>query len=483
MRLNPKCRGLIASIAALIILGQGGVAPASARPLVTGITDPGSTQLDSPLVFSRIRGAGARFVEIPAFWQEIAPATKPTAWSAGDPADPNYNWSTVDAAVGRAVDAGLIPLLQLAGAPSWAQRCSFGNSNRWTACNPDPDAFAQFAKAAARRYGGNFEGKPRVRYWEPQNEPNLKLFFNPVFRHGRPVSPTLYRTLLNKFSEAVKSVDPSNRVVAAGLAPLGTMQPLRFARLLLCLAGRRHPHRRPGGCRGGVHFDIFGIHPYTTGGPTHRSSGPDTVAIADLPKLQRVLRAADRAGVTRGSSRHTPLWVTEFAWDSKPPDPGGLPMRIHARWAAEAIYRAWKAGVSHFFWFELRDGARNGLPFNESIQSGLYLRGATVESDRPKRTLEAFRFPFVAFKRGKGFSVWGRTPDSQGGSVRISIHTKRGWHKVDRVTAKPSGIFSGFVGPRRGVGPHTLVRAEYRGEGAVPFSLHNVKDFYQPPFG
>ena len=27
MRLNPKCRGLIASIAALIILGQGGRRP------------------------------------------------------------------------------------------------------------------------------------------------------------------------------------------------------------------------------------------------------------------------------------------------------------------------------------------------------------------------------------------------------------------------------------------------------------------------
>ena len=158
-------------------------------------------------------------------------------------------------------------------------------------------------------------------------------------------------------------------------------------------------------------------------------------------------------------------------------------MRIHARWAAEAIYRAWKAGVSHFFWFEIRDGAREGLPFDETIQSGLYLRGSTVESDRPKRTLEAFRFPFVAFKRGEGFSFWGRTPDSKGGSVRISIHTRRGWHKVDRDTANPSGIFRGFVGRRRGVGPHTLVRAEYRGEEAVPFSLHNVKDFYQPPFG
>ncbi len=261
------------------------------------------------------------------------------------------------------------------------------------------------------------------------------------------------------------------------------MAPLRFARLLLCMSGRRHPHPTPNGCRGGVHFDIFGIHPYTTGGPTHSAADPDSIALGDLPKLQRLLKAADRAGRIKGQSRHTPLWITEFGWDSKPPDPGGLPMRIHARWAAEAIYRAWEAGVSHFFWFELRDEARGSSPFNETIQSGLYLRGATIESDRPKRALQAFRFPFVALKRGGGFSFWGRTPDSEGGSVRIEIHTKRGWHKVARAPANANGIFKGFVGKSGGAGPRTLVRAVYRGEGAVPFSLNYVKDFYQPPFG
>ena len=334
------------------------VSGASARSLVTGISDPGSTRSGSPLVFSRIRDAGARFVELPAFWQEIAPAAEPTAWSPGDPGDPNYDWSTLDAGVSRAVDAGLTPMVQLAGAPSWAERCQFGHSTPWAGCNPDPYAFAQFAKAAARRYGGQFEGLPRVSYWEPQNEPNLKLFFNPVFRNGKPVSPALYRTLLNKFTEAVKSVDGSNVVVAAGLAPIGTMAPLRFARLLLCMSGRRHPRPTHNGCRGGVHFDIFGMHPYTTGGPTHSAADPDEIALGDLPKLQRLLRAADRAGRIKSQSRLTPLWITEFGWDSKPPDPGGLPMRIHARWAAEAIYRAWKAGVSHFFWFEIRDEAR-----------------------------------------------------------------------------------------------------------------------------
>ena len=131
----------------------------------------------------------------------------------------------------------------------------------------------------------------------------------------------------------------------------------------------------------------------------------------------------------------------------------------------------------------LRDEA-DRRPFNETIQSGLYFRGATLASGSAQAVIEAFRFPFVAFKRVKGFSFWGRTPDSKGGAVRILIHTKRGWHKVDsHVTANRSGIFNGFVG--RGAGRRATYSGQgrYRGERAVPFSLHDVKDFYQPPWG
>jgi hypothetical protein len=41
----------------------------------------------------------------------------------------------------------------------------------------------------------------------------------------------------------------------------------------------------------------------------------------------------------------------------------------------------------------------------------------------------------------------------------------------------------GYRGPAYGRYKHGTVRARYRGEKAVPFSLHPVKDFYQPPFG
>jgi hypothetical protein len=54
---------------------------------------------------------------------------------------------------------------------------------------------------------------------------------------------------------------------------------------------------------------------------------------------------------------------------------------------------------------------------------------------------------------------------------------------VSTARADASGIFSGVAATGFGQNGRGLVRARYRGQIAVPFSLHDVKDFYQPPFG
>jgi hypothetical protein len=383
------------------------------------------------------------------------------------------------------VEAGLTPVIGIEGAPSWAQPpCHKAVPGRL--CAPDPSALAAFATAAAIRYSGYYEGLPRVRYWQGLNEPNLSLYFNPQFEGRRAVSPQLYRKLINAFYFAVKSVSSSNLVLAAGLGPIAvrhlTIGPVEFARLLLCMTGRRHPHPTPGNCEGGVHFDIFDIHPYTTGGPK-RIGGPDDVELGDLGKLQKLVRAADRAGRIKGRSRNTQIWATEFSWDSKPPDPGGLPMRIETRWTAEALHEAWLAGVSGFFWFGLADFPREGRPTSENIESGLYFRGATLARNRPKKVMYAFRFPFVAYSVKQGLTFWGRTPTSTGGRVVIQALEHGHWRQVAATHANGSGVFLGKVRTSYGRGEHGRVRALYRGETAIPFSLTPVKEFYQPPFG
>lgn len=477
---------LLATMTACILMAPG--AAAGSRPLVTGVA--GLDTYDPPAL-RQTKATGAQFVHILIRWGNVAPRAQPSVWNPEDPADPNYNWESTDTAVTRVVEAGLTPVVTVIGAPKWAQRCEApevirGEVLSGRLCDPDPQALVDFARAAARRYSGLLPGLPRVRYWQGLNEPNLSLFFNPQFRKGKPVSPILYRKLINAFYFAVKSANRSNLVLAAGLGPIAvphlTIGPMRFARELLCMTGRHKPRPLPGNCHGGVHFDIFDIHPYTTGGPTHKGH-VDDVEFGDLGKLQELIRAADQAGRIKGRFRRTPLWNTEMSWDSKPPDPGGLPMPILRRWAAEALYRVWSAGINHSFWYSLRDQAPSNRPFSETLQSGLYFRGATVAEDRPKPSMYAFRFPFVAYSRPRGFFFWGRTPTSKGGRVVIQIRKGRGWRNATVTHADKNGIFEGFVEGAFGRQKHGWVRAIYRGESAVPFSLHPVKDFYQAPFG
>jgi hypothetical protein len=465
---------------------MAGISPSgtAAGQLRTGLVDAEAFSFGDQRAFDRVRAAGARFVRLGHEWSGIAPANEPLLWDPTNPADFNYNWSAVDQQVRKAIRAGLHPILQFNGAPRWAWRCNL--SSEWGApCNPDPLDLAAFAKAAAERYSGTFPTLPRVRYWMLMNEPNLYLFFQPQWRNGVPVSPRIYRALLNRFTPAIHSVHPSNRVVTGGFAPLerpdASIGPQEFVRRMLCMKGRRRPKPRRPGCS--AKFDILATNPYTAGGPTREAAGPDDVSLGDLGELQRLLRAADRAGRVKTTLRRPLLWATEFSWDSKPPDPHGARLKILTRWTSEALYRAWQAGVDTFLWFGLRDLPRGDLPFSATYQGGLYFRGATLTEDRPKPSLQAFRFPFVAFDRRRGIAIWGRTPTSRRGRVLIQARRERRWRAIGAVRADRSGIFARLIRTRYGRRGRGAVRAVYRREASAGFSLREVPDYYQPPFG
>ncbi len=474
---------LLLTLATLTLLAWGASpATAAVRALNTGI----SYVYDNDVAaFENARRAGVKIVQTPLRWASVAPKQVPASWNPEDPADPHYDWEFIDQWVTRAVAAGLTPVLQVRGAPLWAHRCHSGETD--IPCNPDPGALAAFATAAARRYSGNFGGLPRVVYWQGLNEPNLSLFFAPQFEGDRPVSPDLYRTLINSFYAAIKAVDPSNLVIAAGLGPIAvpkyTIGPMRFTRLLLCMKGHNHPRPTKGDCGGGVHFDIFDMHPYTTGGPSHQG-GINDVQLGDLAKLKTLLTAADRAGRIKGAFKRTPLWIMELSWDTNPPDPGGLPMKIESRWIAEALFNSWSLGIEYFFWYSLRDPEPEpDLPFSQTDQGGLYFRGPTVAQDEPKEIMFAFRFPFVAYPHQKGLYFWGRTPDSSSGKVTIQVFRGGHWRKALVAQANEAGIFQGLVGRHYGRNKKGAARVVYQGQASLPFSMKPVPDFPHPPFG
>ena len=472
-----------------------------ASHLPTGIANMGRhSETDTQIVVARVAGTGAKFASNRLDWRLIAPEERPPSWDPTDPGHPSYDWTATDRWVAAMKQSGLVPVLKLFNAPDWAQRCSRPTNIPTfpgAVCDPDPSDTAAFAKAAAARYSGRFRGLPRVKYWQILNEPNLPLFFNPVRgANGNPLSPGLYRDILRSTYPSIKSAHPGNVVIGAGLAPDGeppySMAPLDFARRLFCLNRKNRPTKSSRNCRGGVKLDVFAMHPYTSGGPTHEAVGRDNVQLGNLGDLKSLLRAADRARRIDGRFRTTPLWITEMAWDSRPPDPGGLPMRILKRWTAEAVYRSWRVGVSAFFWHTIRD-APQGVAWNMTSQSSFFLRGDSVETDQAKPNLQAFRFPFVAFSKSKrkeigrrkdqGVRFWGRTPAGRSGRVVVQFKRNGRWRRLAAVRAKNGGIFRGFERSRLLSKNRGAVRAVFRGEPSVPFSLKPVKDFPHSPFG
>ncbi len=404
-------------------------APADARGLRLGFLDPvfGEAPAERDPWLARATASGTDTVRLLSGWGRIAP-TRPGA--PGDPGDPAYKWESLDTQVKAAHARGLGVIISLSGAPRWATGSGLPGGADPSAWRPQAAPYGEFARALAKRYSGSYHDPqrpgaalPRVRTYLPWNEPNLTTYLAPQWtRKGgrfRPASPAIYRALLNSFARGVKSVSRRNKVVAGATAPFGDrpggrrIPPARFVRELL--------KRR-------TTFDVLSHHPYSTGGPRRPAYNRDDVSVADMSKLRRPLRAAERAKriLPRGRKQ---LWVTEISWDSSPPDPQGVPERRHARWLQDALYVLWRAGVSSVTWFQIRDQAPKPS-FSATYQSGIYFRDG-----RPKLAQRAFAFPFVLDRASRRVvKVWTRAPAA--GTVVFERRKGGGWRAVRRVRVR-----------------------------------------------
>ena len=395
----------------------------STRPLQTALFD--TVQFSGPngQAFAMTRSAGARYVRLVVRWNSIAPADPPAGFDPSDPTSPGYSWGALDATVDAAESAGLTPILDITSPPAWAYAKPPSGVNGGT---PNIDALGQFAQAIATQYDGA-DGGPAVDVYEVWNEPNLSV-------NLAPAKASAYRAMVNAVASSVHAVDPDNLVVAGGLDPFAhkksphqtwnSVAPLAFMRSLLCLSKGSHPHAT---CHDPVEFDVWSHHPYTFGGPFGKSKTPGDVELGNLSQMRTLLRAAVQDGHIV-STHPVQFWVTEFAWDSKPPRKGAAPMALAARWTEESLWQAWRSGVSLFTWFGLEDS-----PGSSPFKSGLYFYAPLLEDAQPKPVLTAFRFPFVAYLQKKTVDVWGRdaTSDTETVSDPASSRQEReledGW--------------------------------------------------------
>ena len=200
---------------------------AAGGPIRTAIADLG--ELDGPeasLYVDRVRTTGSTVVRTQLTWSQVAP-TRPA--DATDPADPAYDWAFFDQRLRLLKEKGIEPLVFLYYPPEWATV-----EERVT---PNIAELGRFARAAAQRYSGQFQGLPRVRYWQVWNEPNASFYLAPQMKNGRPWSPGHYRKMVNAVADNVHAVRADNLVVAGGLSPFTrnfqnfkSIGPLRFMR-------------------------------------------------------------------------------------------------------------------------------------------------------------------------------------------------------------------------------------------------------------
>lgn len=303
---------------------------------------------------------------------------------------------------------------------------------------------------------------PRVRFWEAWNEPNLPLYLNPQWTRTRAgylaTSPRIYRALLNAVYAGVKRVSARNVVIAGATAPYGEsqpggqrMSPVPFVAALLCLRGAR---LQAGRCGAPARFDVFDHHPYAVAGPFQPAVNSGDVSVPDIGKLSRLIRAAQRAG-TLAPRTSKPVWVTELAWVSRPPDPQGTPLNTQALWLAQSLYELWHEGVSAMYWLQLTD-----QPGPSGLDAGLYF-----ENGRPKPAATALRFPFIVPPQQHHRSVWGISPAA--GWLVVERRVRGRWLPVKNIRVRAGSVFVARIA----VGGHATLRARIGQQASLPADL------------
>jgi hypothetical protein len=242
-------------------------------------------------------------------------------WDQVQPKQSQYDWGQYGVVL-DALHAAKIPaVVTLWASPRWANG---GRRPNWLPTH----GFGTFASAAAKRF-------PWVRRWTAWNEPNTRTY-------AIPVSPQLYtQRVLNPAYAALHRMNRSNQVAGGVTSPRRTasgMSPLAF------MQGMRAAHAK---------LDAYAQNPYPSNGRetpfVDRCSWCATFGLARLPAI--------RAAVTRYFGAAKPLWLTEYGYQTNPPDRLlGVSPALQAAYVGQAALRVYRqAGVTMLIHFLVRD--------------------------------------------------------------------------------------------------------------------------------
>ena len=461
--------------------------------------------------FSILRDLGVDRVRVSVLWNLIAPepksATRPT-FGAGGASDPAaYSpaaWNRYDRIVTAAQRYGIDLLFTItAPAPIWA---TSNPSLQQPMLDPNASDFGAFVTAVGRRYSGTYPDErpvtpprpgglpflfpprpepqppptilPRVKMWSLWNEPNQPGWLRPQAQTvgGRyvPASPRVFRRLQDTgYAGLVASGHGRDGILLAETAPRGTrhlnpiapMRPLLFIRELYCLDKRLRPYRGAAAAARGCPTDAAGRrrfvadhpglfrstgwahHPYgLEASPSTPDPMPDQVTLAVLPRLTRTL---DRIFRRYGTGRRLPVWLTEYGYQTNPPDPIiGVSWRRQEAWLNEADYLAYRyrrvRSTAQFLLLD--DGPNRKVPPNDprywgsTFQSGL----VTLAGVR-KPSFVSYQRPIHAspgrVRRGAFVTLYGQLRPARNGArltadVEFRPASSRAWRRVRRVSVR-----------------------------------------------
>ena len=362
----------------LIVLGLLALAvPAAAtsadRMLVGFQDDPSFRWLDTrDTNITTASETGASIVRTTVYWNRIA-ATRPAV--ASDPFDPAYQFDDLDEFVRSATFHGMTVMLSVWGTPGWA------NGDKGINYPPTRlSDFQAFTTALARRYDGLNPGYPFVGHYSIWNEPNLQQFLAPTYdSRGKPKSPLIYAGIARAGYAGIKAGNRRALVAIGETSPRGrtrptsqggvqqTLAPALFAQVLST-------------ARPIVKFDAWAHHPYSDLGasPTQKVRYPN-VNLPQVPTFDKDLNKWFKR-------RTTPIWITEYGFQTKPGQPKGVTPAKQAAYLKQSLAMVRKqASVQMFVWFIFRDQTvslwHSGLLNENATRKPSY--GAFVAAARP----------------------------------------------------------------------------------------------------
>ena len=464
MPARPLALVLLAVLAltGLAALGSPGTAAANDSQISIMLDDDqliyrGDEARDASL--RRMKTLGVDYVRVSVLWEVVAEnARRSKAFKAEDPSTyPQGNWDRYDRLVGAAQRAKIGVYFDITGpGPSWAHakapRSERANRRTW---KPRAREFGKFVRAVGTRYSGTYRDEnenltlPRVSFWALYNEPNQGGWLTPQYvrKGGKriPWSPVMYRELWLHGRAGLDATGHGDDVVLIGeTAPLGSsgttskspIRPKKFIRELFCVGsgGRRYSGRaaRARNCGSLARVKTFRTtawahHPYTkTLAPTKRDRSRDSITMANVSELGTLLD--QMAAKTKRIAPSVRTIMTEFGYETKPPDPfSGISLAKQAEYINEGDRLAFEdpriIGQTQFLLQDVPPvkGAKRGSKrYWFTYQSGLYdLDGS------PKPAAAAYAFPFTV----TGDSAWGQLrflPNSTRTEVQVQFRPDDG---------------------------------------------------------